>query len=146
MKNLKLMISAIAIALLMIPSKSMAQDYTTGLGVTLGHPLGLDIKHFLSSKAAISGTLATDIDDYVLINGTYQLHAPICENLNFYYGIGASIGSGSSFILGITPNIGTEYKIPTLPLALALDYRPMFSLTTASAGYGNVGFKILYTF
>ncbi len=155
MKN-KFLVFASALLLLSFSAvkSAKAQDYYSAVGVSLGYPLGFEFKQFFSSKAAISASLGyTPRADIMLINATYQYHIPLYDNLSFYAGAGLSVGtafskatlSGNKFVIGLTPNIGVEYKLPTSPLVFALDYKPMISFTSHSQ-FNQSAIKVLYTF
>ncbi len=48
------------------------------------------------------------------------------ESINWYLGIGPSVYVGNSLFLGVSGEIGLEYRFESLPFALGLDWRPTF--------------------
>ena len=74
------------------------------------------------------------------------------EGLNWYAGAGLSTffgssGSNSSFQLGIPGEIGLEYRFKNAPLALGLDWRPVFVLVSnTSFNAGEFGLNFRYVF
>ncbi len=148
-KKSLILVFALAIFTLSISKEVKAQDYHSGVGVSLGYPLGFEYKQFMSSKSAISASFGyTPYNRLMLFNATYQRHVPVYENLNLYFGGGLSIGSiysHNEFVMGFTPNVGIEYKIPSAPIAVAVDYKPVVSFTTRSQ-FNQAALKLFYTF
>lgn len=148
MKNkILLLLAILTVTTLSTSQEVKAQDYHAGVGISLGSPIGFEYKQFFSSKSAISASLGYAYGSGgALLNATYQYHIPVYEKLNFYAGGGVSLGPvAGEFVFGITPNIGIEYKIPTAPLAIALDYKPLIAFSSSSM-FSQSGLKILYTF
>ncbi len=117
-----------------------AQDYNWGIGLRGGGvSSGITAKYFVSGVDAVEGMLS--FTHGVNVYALYERHVPVIENgFAFYYGAGANIGSWekhdrSKFTMGIDGVIGLEYKIPAVPLSLAVDYRPCINFI------GHTGFK-----
>jgi len=49
----------------------------TGVGIVLGDPSGITVKHWMDSRSAIDGGLAYALSDFVLITGDYLYHFTI---------------------------------------------------------------------
>ena len=104
-------------------SFSYAQDYNTGIGLRGGFTNGLTIKHFVGSKSAFEGIIASRWRGLEL-TGLYEIHnrAFDTERLNWYYGFGAHIGfwngnhigwgeRGESYtVIGVDAILGLEYN------------------------------------
>ena len=107
-------------------------QYKHSLGLALGSPTGISYKTFLSDSKALDFTLGGS-GHYFAITGMYEIHAPIQDNLQWYYGPGAHLGSwtgnayGSGAFLGIDGVIGIEFN-PDIPFAFSLDLRPGINL------------------
>lgn len=110
-----------------------AQDYNWAVGTRIGGAMsGISAKHFISPLDAVEVILAIPYKKGFNLTGLYERHIPvISEGFHFYYGAGAHIGTyNEKFLLGVDGIIGLEYKIPTIPLALSLDYKPMLDLVS----------------
>jgi hypothetical protein len=111
-----------------------AQDYKTGLGLRAGSSWGLTLKHFVDKKAAFEGILYGHHYGFN-ITGLYEVHnqAFDVENLKWYYGFGAHIGSynydkENNFVMGIDGILGIEYSFTEAPINIGLDWNPYFNL------------------
>jgi hypothetical protein len=108
-----------------------AQDYKLGLGVRLSNASptlnnSVSIKYFMpSGSAALEGLIS--FGSRFGIGGLYEIHRPInaTPGLKWYYGAGAYVGfsSGDTY-LGPTGTVGLDYKFPSIPLNLSLDWKP----------------------
>ena len=118
-----------------------AQDYKTGLGLRGGTAWGLTVKHFVNDKNAFEGFLYGHQDGFN-VTGLYEFHykAFDVDNLNWYFGFGAHVGSYDNadvheFVLGPDGVIGIEYSFTEAPINIGLDWNPYFNII------GNSGFK-----
>ncbi len=130
-----------------------AQDYLWGIGIRAGGAAtGVNAKLNLDPANALEGTLA--LVNGINFHGLYERHVPvIADGFRFYYGAGANIGAWKTeedkeeFTLGIDGVIGLEYLVPTVPLALAVDYKPIVNLTGKAGFIGyDFGFAIRVIF
>jgi len=107
-------------------------QYKHSLGLALGSPSGISYKTFLSGNNALDLTLGLS-NHYFTFTAMYEIHAPIQDNLQWYYGPGAHIGSwsgndyGTGAFLGVDGVIGIEFD-PDIPFAFSLDLRPGINL------------------
>lgn len=130
-----------------------AQEYDQAITLNLGADMGVGYKKFISAKGAIEGLVAYNIpDDGFMVSAVYQHHIPLTDGFYFYAGGGMNIGglhldsgSDSKFAIGITPNVGFEYKFAGAPIALAIDYKPNINFSCHSQ-WELASFKIRYTF
>ncbi len=76
------------------------------------------------------------------------LYKPLTnEAFNWYLGVGPSTYIGDAFWLGVSGEIGLEYRFQTVPVALGFDWRPTFWLIDeTSFGAGSFGLNIRYVF
>jgi hypothetical protein len=155
MKNILFTLTLITTSLF-----SYSQDYTTGIGLRGGPSNGLTVKHFISQKAALEGILTTRWGGFGL-TGLYEINVPIksVSRLNFYYGIGAHVGSYNGkqngwfkddvnhFVLGVDGILGLEYNFKEIPFNIGVDYKPGFNLVGYSGYWGDEGaLSIRYIF
>lgn len=131
-----------------------AQDYNTALGVKF-YPGGITLKHFISNKVALEG-IGYFYNHGTRITGLYEFYfgLPNVGNLKWYVGPGAHVGfysntygGGTSF--GVDGVLGLDFKVPSAPLDLSLDWQPSIEFGNDfgngfSGGWG--GFAIRYTF
>jgi len=132
-----------------------AQDYSTGIGLRGGLYNGLTIKHFMGSRSAVEGLLATRWDG-MEVTALYELHATAfdLDRLNWYYGAGAHVGffgsdypGGAVTVLGIDGILGLEYSFSEIPINISLDWKPAFNLIGYSHFFADgAAFSIRYIF
>lgn len=107
-------------------------QYKNSIGLALGSPSGITYKTFTTDTRAFDFTLGIS-GNYFTISALYEIHNPIQNNLQWYYGPGAHIGSwngndyGSGGFFGIDGVIGLEFN-PDIPFAFSLDLRPGINL------------------
>lgn len=123
------------ICLLTIAAASLtaasAQDYNWAVGVRLGGEMGgASLKYKFNSANALEAIVAAPWNNGFLATVLYQRYIPVIDNgFHFYYGFGAHTGSWyRDFTFGVDGIVGLEYKFSDLPLAISLDYKPMFNI------------------
>jgi hypothetical protein len=148
------------VSVLIISSVSLGQDYKTSLGIRLGYPYGLTVKHFVSKKNALEGILASSWGGFVATALYENEHwTGKYPGLNWFWGIGAHAGFwdqgnnpnidetyvgsviGADFILGL------EYTFDELPVNLSIDVLPTFNII-GDTGWGglNGAISVRYVF
>jgi hypothetical protein len=69
------------------------------------------------------------------------------EAFNWYAGFGPSLLIGDDFGLGVSGEIGLEYRFTGAPIALGLDWRPTFwIIDNTRFGADSFGLNIRYVF
>jgi hypothetical protein len=162
MKKL-LLACLISFGFLFIYNTSKAQDYNTALGLKFGgYENGISIKHFTNSDVALEGILGFR-QKGVVITGLWQKHLPAfnVDQLKFYYGFGAHIGSvgryrrfngdnedysSNKLLLGADGVLGLEYVLPNAPIGISLDLNPRLELINGTFFDLAPGLGIKYTF
>jgi hypothetical protein len=132
------------------------QDYKTGVGLRGGFSNGLTIKHFVTEKAAFEGMIALNAGNSngFGLTGLYEIHnqAFEVEQLKWYYGFGAHIGSFAdshvtNTVIGIDGILGIEYSFTEAPINIGLDWKPLINLVGNSQFYPDGGaLSIRYIF
>lgn len=110
---------------------------------------GATVKYSLDGVNAIEGMLSGLWDDGFIVTALYERHVPvITDGFHFYYGAGAHIGAWShDFSIGIDGIIGLEYKIRSIPLALSIDYKPIFNIAADTHFYfADIALGVKVTF
>lgn len=133
------------------------------LGVVVGSYNGLSYKRVVNDKFATLtevgfGLQATKFSDHynggglnisvhgnidlwdVHINQNFLFNYEISNNLFLYAGGGVTIGYAQEFNYnegfaktGINAIVGLEYRLPTVPLGIAFDFRPGYANLTSSS-------------
>ncbi|QBQ40906.1 hypothetical protein [Sphingobacterium psychroaquaticum] len=140
-------ITAVAVGL----NEAKAQTpFKSALGVVFdgsdGANVGIQYKTALKSTTAAQFQAAFG-DNWISVGGDWQYEKliPGAEGLAWYAGVGAQLGFVTSkhvddkVFIGLRPQIGLEYKIPTIPFGLHLDYKPYLGLNNDS-GFNGDGF------
>lgn len=139
-----------------------AQDYNTGIGLRGGFANGLTIKHFVSSKAAFEGIIASRWKGLEL-TGLYEVHgrAFSTERMKWYIGFGGHVGfwngdntnkywgePGTSYtVIGLDGILGLEYSFLEVPINIGIDWKPTFNFYGYSGFWGDGGaISIRYIF
>lgn len=147
MKKLFLPLLAV-LSLTAISQEAKAQaPFKSALGVVFD---GNDGSNFgIQYKTALNGPQMAQFQlgfakDWVNLGADWQYERPIngAEGLAWYVGVGAQLGfhtpnSKSATYFGLRPQIGLEYKIPTMPLGLHLDYKPYLGFTHHTGFHGD---------
>lgn len=139
-----------------------AQESTTyeqAIGGRFGVANGITYKHFLNYSHAIDGIVNFQGNrsfSLFKLLGLYQIHNPVqfidVQGLQWYYGFGGGIGSyrykdvgDSGLAWSFDGVIGLDFKIPTAPLNLSLDWKPTMELTPESGvRFDGIGLSIRY--
>lgn len=105
-----------------------------GLGIIVGEPTGLNAKLWTAENTAFAATAAWSLsNDWMLINADFLRHSYSVFNVNkgsmpLYYGLGASLGLGTDFILGARVPVGISYIFADAPLDVFLEVAPVLML------------------
>ena len=157
MKKFLLLVSVIFIVTTNLNAQSgnsttNSTSYKTAVGVKF-YPGAISVKHFISAKDAIE-LLGYFANHGARITGLYEIHGNInnAGGLKYYFGPGAHVsfysskyGSGGS--AGVDGVLGLDYKIPSAPINLALDWQPSFDFKNIDGFIGDwFGIAIRYTF
>lgn len=144
MKKIQLLILAI---LLSTGAAQAQRSYNTGIGLRGGPYSGITFKHFLGSKTAFEGIVASRWEG-LEFTGLVEFHNQFgdAKNFNWYYGFGGHIGSyhhdhtphghhhdhhdhdGTYTTIGADGIIGMEYTFIPVPINISLDYKPAINL------------------
>ncbi|MGL5318163.1 MAG: hypothetical protein ACRC9Q_05660 [Bacteroidales bacterium] len=137
-----------------VSTKVSAQTYDMAVGANLGPSMGITLKKFISSRSAIEGIFAYNLEcDAPNFSVLYEYHIPLANRFNMLMGGGVNIGAqhvgrhkkSADFMFGISPIIGLEYTIPSAPVSLGFDYKPAINFA-GHAFWDDFAFKVRYTF
>ncbi len=135
------------------------QVYKTSVGLRLGYPSAVSLKHFLNERVAAevyAGTRGWYGYRYLNVSGALQLHKPLefegLENLQWYFGGGATVyfwtydrtiygGTYASSSIGLQGYLGLEYGLNEwdLPLSVSVDWVPTVYLGQYNFGFSRFG-------
>ncbi|MBR5076606.1 MAG: hypothetical protein IKX28_06335 [Bacteroidales bacterium] len=129
---------------------AVASAQPRALGVRAGWGGELSYQHgtgagFLEADLgflAANGFYVTGIYDFILGS------SGIC---NFYAGPGVQLGfynhaEESGFNAGIAGQLGVEFEIPSVPLNISLDWRPVYYFNYGGFGWQGIALGLRYRF
>lgn len=144
-------ISALLLLLLAYSNNTKAQDYKTALGIRLSSNdaivnNSITLKYFFSNSVAVEGLLS--FGDPVALGLLLEKHKPTgLGGLTWFYGAGAYIGFASPRNFGAQGVLGLDYKLPSIPLNLSVDWKPELNIVKETAFEPSaVGASIRFTF
>ena len=131
-----------------------AQEYKQAAGLRLGGVVTATYKTFINPVNALDFEAGLSFGGGMGIcaSGAYEWHWDLnYDGLSVYAGPGITanlfLGEGAGLSLGIMGVAGIEYKIPSYPIVLSLDYKPTLNLIpNIAGGWSNGGLSIRYIF
>jgi hypothetical protein len=164
----------ILLILLTVCTTSMAQHHKQYLGVRGGISSGISYKIFKDEFTAFEGILSYrsgGIQLIALIEAYKPVYLKHSDKVYFYSGMGVHLGYkgwekntllGSSVfsdhrityekyspVIGLDGILGFEYRFESVPLIIALDYKPFFELfgqNFFNLHISDFGFSVKYVF
>lgn len=144
-------------------SQSFDADYKYALGLRAGGPSGITFKIKTQNSNSVE-FIAGFWADFLNLTALFEKNVPAfdVEGLNWYFGGGGHISffndefrddrwyyrRGEGFALGIDGVVGIEYKIPPIPFAVSLDFKPFLEIDRTSDVHVGIdpGLGIKFTF
>ena len=128
--KLFLLTTLLTISGILINKSASAQDYRLALGVRLSNNVptlssSITGKYFVTDKNAIEGLVS--FGNRFGIGGLLEFHRPFAttEGLSWFFGGGGYVGwENDDTYLGPTGVIGLDYKFPSVPVNLSIDWKP----------------------
>lgn len=124
----------IVLALIICGLGASAQNYDWGIGLRGGVNNGSLGARFCLERNAVDIRVSIPYKTQgfnMAVDGTYEWCIPvITEGMDFYYGPGIMVGmlpgaEKGYFSIGFQGVAGLEYKIPRVPIAAFIDYKPL---------------------
>jgi hypothetical protein len=119
----------LTIAGILMNRTASAQDYRLALGVRLSNNVptlssSFTGKYFITEKNAIEGLVS--FGNRFGIGGLLEFHKPFAtEGLSWFFGAGGYVGfEDDDTYLGPTGVLGLDYKFPSVPVNLSIDWKP----------------------
>ena len=138
-RKMKIILPALLLTLsgFLLDSTASAQDYRLALGVRLSNNVptlssSITGKYFVTDRNAIEGLVS--FGNRFGIGALLELHRPFStvEGLSWFFGGGGYVGfENDDTYLGPTGVIGLDYKFPTVPVNLAIDWKPELDILPA---------------
>jgi hypothetical protein len=125
-----------------------AQEVGLRFGDVLGNSVAIDGVFGLGQFSRIHADVSFG-DRGVGIEALWNpLYRPLGdEAFHWYVGVGPSLLLGDPFILGVSGEIGLEYKFNAVPIVLGLDWRPRVDIVEVTDfNPGGFGLNIRYAF
>lgn len=144
-----LLIVVLAVLAVLPQAKAQRGSYSWGAGVRVGADYGITVKKYMGSTAL--DFMGIIHNDGFQVSGLYEWQKGLGNGFTFYYGLGASIGvwndndDNSDFGLAIDGIAGVEWKIPSIPFTLSLDWKPSFELIPNTDFYAK-GFALSFKY
>lgn len=144
-------IIALTACVLLFAGTAFSQNYDKAIGLRFGGYNGaITYKQHLNKGNAFEVMLNLYWNAGFSATGLYEWSTQVInKDFNLYYGAGVHLGMyGKSFLAGIDGIVGLEYKIPNVPLALSLDYKPSinFAPHINTSSFYDFALGIKYTF
>ena len=138
--------------------QSDVAPYQTALGVKISSGVAASYKTFVTSKNAFEAQ-SSFFKEGIRLVGLYEFHSyafPGVPGLGWYIGPGVHVGFwkrnyrdkyNSTVDIGIDGVLGLDYKIPSVPLNLSLDWQPSYSVV-GNAGlspqFGGIAIRYIF--
>ena len=145
----KVFLSLIAVAALSFgANEAKAQTpFKSALGIVFdgndGANVGIQYKTALNGPQALQLQAAFS-NKWASLGADWQYERPFsgADGLHWYAGVGGQLGfwtgdGDGHTLIGLRPQIGLEYKIPTIPFAMHLDYKPYLGLNHDTGFHGD---------
>lgn len=159
MKKVFTILCLVVVATLAIQFSSKAQGYDNAIGGRFGAANGVTFKTTLGGNKMldlIANFRSNNSYNYFRVTGLYEIYNPIADapGLNWYYGIGGSIGTvkykpynSSDLYLSADGVLGLDYKFADAPINLSLDWKPAIQLAPdTNFDASGVGLSLRFTF
>lgn len=123
----------LSLILMLILSSSNAQDYKMGLGVRFSSNAAIvnhsvSFKYFFNEKTA--GEALFSFGDPLALGILIEQHRPfLTNNFKYFFGGGAYTNIGGARNAGLQGVLGLDYKVPSIPFNLSIDWKPELNLT-----------------
>lgn len=143
-------------------AQSYSEFYKHAIGGRFGVANGITYKHFLNQGGhAIDGIVNFQGNRHYnvfKVVGLYEIHDRIAvldyQGLLWYYGAGGGLGiysnkeeQSTSVAFSLDGVLGIDFKIPTAPINLALDWKPMLELSpNPGLKFDGFGLSVRFAF
>jgi hypothetical protein len=149
-----LLVTTLLLLVALSPGAVSAQQRGFGIGVVVGEPTGISLKHWLSAKTAVDAAVAWSFarESSFHLHADYLMHAfdefDTEESVPLYYGIGGRLktSDGGDARLGVRGVIGIGYLFREAPIDLFFELAPVLDVAPRTELSINGGFGARYFF
>jgi hypothetical protein len=148
-----LSLAALTLVTLLGASRAQAAGGPTGVGVIVGDPTGLSLKHWLTKTTAIDAALAWTLDDSnaFAIHADYLRHVPGLVRVGrsefpFHYGIGGVLVLADSSAFAFRAPVGLSYRFQAEPIDIFAELAGVLLVAPSTDFDINLGIGARYYF
>lgn len=131
---------SVLVFMILLFSSTLASARTTGLGISLGNPTGLNAKRWLDEKTAVDGGVAWSIGKHanLSLHSDFLLHKESAfyfnddHPLDFYYGIGGRMEFADDIELGVRIPAGLQHRLPDAHADIFAELAPILDFVERS--------------
>lgn len=144
----KILLVPFFFAAMMFWNTATAQELGLRFGDVLGNNVAIDGVFGLGQFSRIHADVSFGNNGLGIEALWNPIYRPLGEEaFHWYVGVGPSVFLGDPFILGVSGEIGLEYKFNSVPLVLGLDWRPRVDIVEVTAFRANgFGLNVRYVF
>lgn len=145
----------IIVILSMIAFAAVASAQPRAMGVRAGYGVEVSYQHYLGVEDFLEADLGLVGNHGFYLTGIYNFNIGYAGPFSFYAGPGAQAGfyrksdkDGGMMALNLAVGgqIGAEWAIPSAPINISLDWRPMFYLMHGGFGWDGFALGFRYRF
>ncbi len=142
-KLLVLVLSVLAFA-------AVASAQPRALGIRAGYGGEISYQHG-GSAGFLEADLGFWANNGFYVTGVYDFIFANAGIVNFYVGPGVQLGfynhaDKSGFNAGLAGQLGMEFEIPSAPVNISLDWRPVYYFNYGGFGWQGIALGIRYRF
>lgn len=144
----KILLVPFFFAAMMFWNTVTAQELGLRFGDVLGNNVAIDGVFGLGQFSRIHADVSFGNNGLGIEALWNPIYRPLGEEaFHWYVGVGPSVFLGDPFILGVSGEIGLEYKFNSVPLVLGLDWRPRVDIVEVTAFRASgFGLNVRYVF
>lgn len=130
---------------------AVASAQPRAIGVRAGYGGEISYQHYVGDSF-IEADLGLVGNHGFYVTGIYDFNIGYAGPFSFYAGPGAQVGfynageNAMALNLAVGGQIGAEWAIPSAPINISLDWRPMFYLMHGGFGWDGFALGLRYRF
>lgn len=130
---------------------AVASAQPRAIGVRAGYGGEISYQHYVGDSF-IEADLGLVGNHGFYVTGIYDFNIGYAGPFSFYAGPGAQVGfynageNAMALNLAVGGQIGAEWAIPSAPINISLDWRPMFYLLHGGFGWDGFALGLRYRF
>ena len=146
----------IIVILSMIAFAAVASAQPRAIGVRAGYGVEVSYQHYLGAENFLEADLGLVGNHGMYLTGVYNFNIGYAGPFSFYAGPGAQAGFyaaktseqnvAMALNLAVGGQIGAEWAVPSAPINISLDWRPMFYFMHGGFGWDGFALGFRYRF